>query len=109
LTHPRPETAVNRKITRDPATFSWDVIATFTSASLDLRGLKLSVTTPRLVCSDNDPYCPEDAAEVYGRPLGCDVDVLSGAGHVAVPDGYGPWPSALDWCLDPARRLTVNQ
>ncbi|MEV4033583.1 RBBP9/YdeN family alpha/beta hydrolase [Streptomyces umbrinus] len=92
-----------------PATFSWDVIAGFTPASLDLGRLKLSVMTPRLVCSDNDPYCPEDAAEVYGRPLGCDVDVLAGAGHVAVLDGYGPWPSVFDWCLDPAKRLTVNQ
>ncbi|MCJ0871195.1 alpha/beta hydrolase [Streptomyces sp. AP-93] len=91
-----------------PAAFSWDVIAGFTPASLDLTGLKLAVATPRLACSDNDPYCPEGAAEVFGLPLGCDVDLLVGAGHVTVSDGYGPWPSVLDWCLDPTTRLAVN-
>ncbi len=90
-----------------PSAFSWDVIAAFAPAPLNLTRLRLAVATPRLACSDNDPYCPEGAAEVYGRPLGCDVDLLTGAGHVAVPDGYGPWPSALDWCMDPAARLTV--
>jgi len=91
-----------------PAAFAWDVIAGFTPGPLDLARLKLAATTPRLACSDNDPYCPEGAAEVYGRPLGCDVDLLAGAGHVAIADGYGPWPSVLQWCLDPRARLTVN-
>lgn len=90
-----------------PSAFSWDVIAAFAPAPLNLTRLRLAVATPRLACSDNDPYCPEGAAEVYGRPLGCEVDLLTGAGHIAVPDGYGPWPSALDWCMDPAARLTV--
>lgn len=91
-----------------PSAFSWDVIAGFTPASLDLTKLKPAVATPRLVCSDNDPYCPEGAAEVFGRPLGCEVDLLRGAGHVTVQDGYGHWPSVLDWCLDPTTRLEVN-
>jgi predicted alpha/beta hydrolase family esterase len=91
-----------------PSAFSWDVIAGFTPGTLDLTSLKLAVATPRLACSDNDPYCPEGAAEIYGQPLGCDIDLMAGAGHVAVPDGYGPWPSVLDWCLNPAARLTVN-
>jgi predicted alpha/beta hydrolase family esterase len=91
-----------------PAQFSWDVIAGFAPGVLDLTRLKLAATTPRLACSDNDPYCAEGAAAVFGRPLGCDVDLLTGAGHVAIPDGYGPWPSVLQWCLDPAARLKVN-
>ncbi|GAA3485868.1 alpha/beta hydrolase [Streptomyces yanii] len=83
-----------------PATFSWDVIAGFTPTSLDPTRLKIATGTPGLVCSDNASYCPEGAAEVFGRPLGCGIDLLVGAGHVAVPDGYGPWPSVLDRCLD---------
>lgn len=90
-----------------PTAFSWDVIAGFAPAPLDLTRLKLAATT-RLVCSDNDPHCPEGALEAYGRALGCDVDLLAGAGHVAIPDGYGPWPSVLEWCMDPTARLTVN-
>jgi uncharacterized protein len=99
----------SRSSTRScPAQFSWDVIAGFAPGALDLTRLKLAVTTPRLACSDNDPYFQEGAAEVFGRPLGCDVDLLTGAGHVAIPDGYGPWPSVLEWCLDPAARLKAN-
>ena len=54
---------------------------------------------------------PGEVALALGHcrgPLGCDVDLLTGAGHVSIPDGYGPWPSALEWCLDPAARLKVN-
>ena len=91
-----------------PAQFSWDVIAGFAPGSLDLARLKLAVTTPRLVCSDDDPYCPEGAAEVFGRPLGCDVDLLTGAGHVAIPDGFRTLAVGAGVVLDPTARLTVN-
>jgi uncharacterized protein len=53
----------------------------------------------RLVGSDNDPYCPEGAATLYGEPLGIPVDVLPGAGHVNPESGYGPWPAGEAWCL----------
>jgi len=52
----------------------------------------------RLVCAPDDPYCPEDAATLYGEPLGLEVDVLPGARHVNVETGYGPWPDAEAWC-----------
>ena len=51
-----------------------------------------------LVCAPDDPYCPEDAAAVYGEPLGLEVDVLAGAGHINGETGYGPWPAAEAWC-----------
>lgn len=92
-----------------PGVYSWDVISGFSPAPLDLASLKLSSATPRLVCTDNDPYCPEDSAGIYGKPLGCDVDLLRGAGHVTADSGYGVWPSALAWCLDPSIRLTANE
>ncbi|WP_329130989.1 alpha/beta hydrolase [Streptomyces sp. NBC_01476] len=91
-----------------PSTFTWDVIAGFAPASLELAGLRLAAQPPRLAYSDNDPYCSEDAATIYGEPLRCDIDLLSGAGHITPADGYGPWPSARNWCLDPTTRLTVN-
>ncbi|GIE81396.1 hypothetical protein Aph02nite_73460 [Actinoplanes philippinensis] len=53
----------------------------------------------RLVCSDNDPYCPAGAAADYGVPLGIPVTVLHGAAHLDIDAGYGPWPSIRDWCL----------
>lgn len=85
-----------------PSAFAWDVIAPFDPAGLD------QPISARLACSDNDPYCPEGAADAYGHLLRGDVDVLPGAGHITVADGYGPWPSASAWCLDPSTRLTTR-
>ena len=48
----------------------------------------------RLVCSDNDPYCPEGAANVY---TGLPTDLLPGAGHINPDAGYGVWPAVEDW------------
>ena len=31
----------------------------------------VSVPDARLVCSDNDPYCPEGAVSLYGDPVMC--------------------------------------
>ncbi|HUW77651.1 MAG TPA: alpha/beta hydrolase [Candidatus Nanopelagicaceae bacterium] len=62
----------------------------------------------RLVCSDDDPYCVEGAAGYFGEKYGCDTDVIPGAVHFALDDGYGRWPSALAWCLDPEIRLVAR-
>ena len=51
----------------------------------------------RLVCTDNDPYCPGAAPPVLGQPLGLTVDLLPGAGHLNVEAGYGPWPAMEAW------------
>jgi uncharacterized protein len=51
----------------------------------------------RLVCSDNDPYCPEGAAALYGGPLALPVDLRPGRGHLNVDAGLGPWPAMEAW------------
>jgi predicted alpha/beta hydrolase family esterase len=54
----------------------------------------------RLVCTDDDPYCPgENAARYWAQPLGLTVELLPGAGHVNVEAGFGPWPEMEAWCL----------
>lgn len=108
-TDPAPADRVLLVSPPGPAAFEWDVIAEFTTVGLDLASLQLANGPTRLACSDADPYCVEGAAEHYGRPLGCEVDVIPGAGHIALDEGYGPWPAALNWCLDPAVRLTPNR
>jgi predicted alpha/beta hydrolase family esterase len=60
----------------------------------------------RLVCSDDDPYCPEGAATLYGAPLGIPVDIVPGGGHLNPDAGYGPWPAVEAWCLDGDRSLS---
>lgn len=56
----------------------------------------------RLVAGDDDPYCPEGAADLYGRPLQLVTDIIAGGAHLNPDSGYGDWPSVLRWCLDPA-------
>ena len=58
----------------------------------------LLVAPPSRAGAPDDPYCPEDAALLYGAPLGLDVDLLPGAAHVNPEAGYGPWPGVEAWC-----------
>jgi predicted alpha/beta hydrolase family esterase len=51
----------------------------------------------RLICADNDPYCPEGAATLYGGPLDLPVDLQPGGGHLNVDAGLGPWPAIEAW------------
>jgi predicted alpha/beta hydrolase family esterase len=60
----------------------------------------------RLVCSDNDPYCPEGAASAYGEPLELPVDVLAGEGHLNPDSGHGPWPEVEAWARGERDELT---
>lgn len=51
----------------------------------------------RLVCADDDPYCPEGAAALYGGPLNLPIDLHPGRGHLNVDAGLGPWPAMEAW------------
>lgn len=85
----------------------WPEIAAFSPPEhLTGETLQQACGSTRLVCSDNDPYCPEGAQTVYGAPFALETDLISSAGHLSIDDGYGPWPSALQWCLSETKRLT---
>ncbi|WP_367043904.1 alpha/beta hydrolase [Streptomyces sp. Je 1-332] len=62
-----------------------------------------------IVASDNDPCNREGATATFGKPLNCGVSLLPEAGHLSIPDGYGPWPSVLDWCLGTAAEPSANR
>jgi predicted alpha/beta hydrolase family esterase len=73
-------------------------IRSFFPAPLDAAAVAAAARDTRLVCSDDDPYCPEGAASLYGEPLGLELDVIDGAGHVNTEAGFGPWRAAEAWC-----------
>jgi uncharacterized protein len=50
-----------------------------------------------LWCADDDPYCPEGAARLYGEPLGVPVRLFAGGGHLNPDAGYGAWPAVESW------------
>lgn len=70
----------------------------FFPVPLDAEALRASAPAgARLVCSDDDPYCPEGADALYGRPLRLPTDVLHGRGHLNSDSGLGPWPAVEAW------------
>jgi len=68
---------------------------------------RTSIAPPRLVCSDNDPYCDPPADFLYGDAF--DVDAPPGCGHFDLDAQYGSWPSMLAWCEDPETRITARE
>jgi serine hydrolase len=75
--------------------------ASFYPPPLDVEAVRSASGGTILVCSDDDPYCPEGAALAYGRPLKIPVTVLPGSGHLNVEAGFGPWPAVEQWCNRP--------
>jgi predicted alpha/beta hydrolase family esterase len=73
----------------------------FFPLAVEPSDVERAASVTRLVCSDNDPYCPEGAARVYGEPLGIDTELIPGAGHINPEAGYGRWPDVERWCLAP--------
>ena len=73
-------------------------IRPFFPAPVDREAVTRAAGETRLVCSDNDPSCPEGAAALYGEPLALATELLPGAGHVNTETGYGPWPGLEAWC-----------
>lgn len=75
-------------------------LAAFYPSGADRRTVGSAADVTRLVCSDNDPYCPGGGADRHwAAPLGLSVDLLPGAGHINVDSGFGPWPEMEAWCL----------
>jgi len=77
-------------------------LAAFPYAPMDRAGVARAARTTRMVCSDNDEYCPRGAANVYPPVLGIDCEVLPGAGHINTDAGYGAWPLAERFALSDA-------
>jgi predicted alpha/beta hydrolase family esterase len=61
------------------------------------QGVARAAESTRLVCADNDPYCPDGAAALYGGPLALPTDVHPGRGHLNLDAGLGPWPAMEAW------------
>jgi hypothetical protein len=106
-----PDQQVDRVLLVAPPSPSifWPAVRSFLPPPLDPAALAAAARSgTRLVCSDNDPYCPEGARVLFGIPLELDVDLIPGGGHLSEADGYGSWPSMTAWCIDATVRLSAN-
>jgi predicted alpha/beta hydrolase family esterase len=84
-------------------------LARFYPTGADKAAIDAASKSTRLVCSDDDAYCPgRGAAEHWGAPLELSVDLLPGAGHLNVEAGYGPWPAMESWALGETDSLACS-
>jgi predicted alpha/beta hydrolase family esterase len=74
----------------------------FVLPPLDPARVRSAARDTLVVCSDDDPWCPEGVVETYAEPLGLRSVVIPGARHFALGDGFGPWPAVVGWARDPA-------
>ena len=72
-------------------------IGDFLPVPVDPVAVASAAGETRLVCADDDPYCPEGARESYGEPLRLPTHVIVGGGHLNPDAGYGPWPAVEAW------------
>jgi uncharacterized protein len=73
----------------------------FAERRIDAHAAGAAARATTLVCSDSDPYNPEGEGPTLSEAIGARLQVVPGAGHLSVDDGYGPWPAVEGWCLDP--------
>ena len=107
--HPAPEPLAERVLLVAPPTpeMAEPALRSFFPVPLDADAVRRAAAGgTRLVCSDDDPYCPEGAAGAYGRPLALPTDLLPGAAHINPDSGYGPWPDVEAWCRGERDELT---
>jgi predicted alpha/beta hydrolase family esterase len=82
-------------------------LQSFLGAPLDRDALRASAPEgARLVCSDNDPHCPEGAAQAYAA-LGVPTDVIAGRAHLNPDAGLGPWPQVEAWAREGVAPVTA--
>ncbi len=78
----------------------YDEVRRFFPHGADAAAVARAANSTRLVCSDNDPFCPEGAPALYGEPLKLPTIVIPGGGHLNPEAGFGPWPEIERWCID---------
>lgn len=104
-----PDERVDRVLLVSPPSpdILWPEIAHFAAPTdLSPHSIRAASDSTRIVCSDNDPYCPAGGGRLYAQPLQLPADPIPGGGHLSADDGYGPWPSVLAWCLNNSTPLT---
>jgi uncharacterized protein len=74
-------------------TLGVEELAPWFPAPLDPVGIAAAAGETLLVCSDDDPYCPEGAGALFGAPLGIETVTIEGGGHLNPEAGFGEWPA----------------
>lgn len=96
---PEPPRRVDRVLLVAPPGGAWHEanVREFEPAPLDVVGVRQAAAYTRLVTSDDDPTRSVAEARALATGLDIDWDLVPGGGRLAAENGYGHWPSVLDW------------
>ena len=61
-----------------------------------------------IIGSDNDEWTPRGIPATFSEPLDLPFELIPGAGHISLHDGWGPWQGIINWIDDPRADLTVR-
>ena len=61
-----------------------------------------------IIGSDNDEWTPRGIPATFSDPLDVPFELIPGAGHISLHDGWGPWQGIINWIDDPRADLTVR-
>ena len=76
-----------------PADVEAPTAPTATRGQAPLPSGRLPMRT-HVVVADDDPYLDLARAHRLARSWGSTIETMTGGGHLATADGYGPWPRA---------------
>ncbi|MFC6357461.1 RBBP9/YdeN family alpha/beta hydrolase [Luethyella okanaganae] len=74
------------------AEFAWPRVSPSQLAAVSRR-------RPHVIAGDEDPYCPDGVEVAFARPLALTFEIVPGGGHLAMDDGFGPFPRVLEWAI----------
>lgn len=77
----------------------------FRPVPLDREGVAAAARETLLVCSTDDPWCPEEASRRIGESIGVPIDWIEKGGHINTDAGFGPWPAVEEWAMGERERL----
>ena len=106
----QPPVRISRLLLVAPA--DPDLIAEISDFRLDPSrtevrdGLQRNVDEVTLIASEADEWLPRGVEATYAQPLGIEPVIFTGAGHIALGDGFGRWRGVIEWALDPSASLT---
>ena len=87
----------------------------------DVSSFQIDVTDPAIkpalakaakstiiIGSDNDEWTPRGIPATFADPLDLPLELIPGAGHISLHDGWGPWQGIINWIDDPEANLSVR-
>jgi predicted alpha/beta hydrolase family esterase len=82
-----------------PCTDDVEAVVRFRPDGVTADDMRRVAAVTKMLCAEQDPYCPAGAAGRFGDPLELDYELIPDGGHLNTDAGYGPFPKVEEWAL----------